>query len=99
MRLIHIQLLLIGIMLIVFQSMMIPVARQARRNVPANIKDEVVNAEIEKRLDNNQITYYPSDAVRLLQVSLQGEGYDIVADGIFGQETLTAITRWQEGQR
>ena len=99
MKLIQIQLLAIALMIIAFQAMMIPIARQARDNVHRNIKDEVVQAELTKRLDENSITYYPSDAVRLLQVSLQGEGYDIVADGIFGQETLTAITRWQEGQR
>ena len=99
MKLIQIQLLAIGIMIIAFQAMMVPIVRQVRNTVPADIKDEVVQAEIIKRLDNNEITYYVPDAVRLLQVSLQDEGYDIVADGIFGQETLTAVQRWQEGNK
>ena len=37
------------------------------------------------RLDNDLIRYCPSDAIRILQRSLVGEGYQIQVDGVMGQ--------------
>ena len=47
------------------------------------------------RLDNDLIMYCPSDAIRILQRSLVGEGYQIQVDGVMGQETYNAAMEWQ----
>lgn len=49
-----------------------------------------------RRLDNNEIIYYPSDAVKVLQTALNAEGYIVRVDGIMGSETYLAALRWQQ---
>ena len=61
----------------------------------ASINPSIPTAAEMHRLDNDLIMYCPSDAIRILQRSLVGEGYPVQVDGVMGQETYNAAIEWQ----
>jgi hypothetical protein len=61
---------------------------------PQELTNSHIEAYIDANLDN--MTFYPSTAVEILQRSLTAEGYECQVDGILGGETLTQYNRWKK---
>ena len=64
----------------------------------SNIMSKAVDrTQQEQFLDNHRETvmFYPDDAVYHLQKGLTGEGYPCEADGVLGNETITAYNEWR----